>query len=455
MAMDATLHLKADKLPPQNIEAEAAVLGAMLIDEEAVPRAIEKLKPESFYHPPHKKIYEMMMNLFEQNKAIDLITLADAMRQNGSLEFSGGASYLSGLAQTIPTSANIEYHIRIVEEKHILRSLIMASTQIAKEGYESAEDAVDLLDRAERLIFEIAGNKYGASARPIKEIIKHCIESIDRLYQRKESITGLSTGFHEFDVMTAGLQPSDLIIIAARPSMGKSALAVNIAEHVGIIDKQPVVIFSLEMSKEQLTQRMLCSQARVNAHKVRTGFLAQSDWPKLTQAAAKLSEAPIFIDDTPGISVLELRAKARRLKSQFDIKFIIVDYLQLMRADYNSENRQQEISTISRSLKALAREIHVPVIAISQLSRAVESRSDHRPQLSDLRESGAIEQDADMVILLMREEYYKPTEENKGMADVIVAKQRNGPVGSIKLAFIKDYTKFENLELHRAPANFS
>ena len=269
-------------------------------------------------------------------------------------------------------------------------------------------------------------------------------------------ITGVPTGFHEFDIQTAGLQRSDLIIVAARPSMGKSAFVTNIAEHVGVTEKIPTAIFSLEMSKEQLTQRMLCSQARVNAHKVRTGFLAQSDWPKLTAAASKLSKAPIFIDDTPAISMLELRAKARRLKAQHDIQLLIVDYLQLMRSDSRLENRQQEISTISRSLKALAREINVPVIAVSQLSRAVESRTDHRPQLSDLRESGAIEQDSDMVILLMREEYYKPTEENRGLADINIAKQRNGPVGSFKLTFIKEYTRFANMEAaHHAAAGSS
>lgn len=437
------------KTLPHNIEAEAAVLGSMLIDDLAIPQAIEKLKADSFYHPPHRQIFQALITLFENNRAVDLVTLTETLTQDQTLDAVGGASYLSELSAAVPTSANISYYIKIVHEKYILRSLIHSATQIAQEGYEASLGADALLDRAEKAIFEIAGHRFGGDMMAFKEIVKNCIETIDRLYQRKENITGIPTGFHEFDIQTAGLQPSDLIIVAARPSMGKSAFVTNITEHVGITEKVPTAIFSLEMSKEQLTQRMLCSQARVNAHKVRTGFLAQADWPKLTDAAAKLSKAPIFIDDTPSISVLELRAKARRLKAQHNIQLIIIDYLQLMRSDDNLENRQQEISTISRSLKALARELHCPVIAVSQLSRAVESRTDHRPQLSDLRESGAIEQDADMVILLMREEYYKPTEENRGVAEVIIGKQRNGPVGTIKLAFVKEFTRFQNLDLVR------
>jgi replicative DNA helicase len=447
----STAEFSRSKTLPHNIEAEAAVIGSMLIDDLAIPQAIEKLRAESFYHPPHKQIFRALITLFEANKAVDLITLTETLTQDQTLDAVGGAAYISELSAAVPTSANIGYYIKIVHEKYILRSLIHSATQIAQEGYEASEGADTLLDRAEKAIFEIAGNKFGSDTMLIKDIVKSCIETIDRLYQRKENITGVPTGFHEFDIQTAGLQPSDLIIVAARPSMGKSALVTNITEHVGITEKIPTAIFSLEMSKEQLTQRMLCSQAKVNAHKVRTGFLAQADWPKLTDAAAKLSKAPIFIDDTPGISVLELRAKARRLKAQHNIQLIIIDYLQLMRSDDNLENRQQEISTISRSLKALARELHCPVIAVSQLSRAVESRTDHRPQLSDLRESGAIEQDADMVVLLMREEYYKPTEENRGLAEVIIAKQRSGPVGTIKLAFIKEFTRFQNLDLRRPP----
>lgn len=426
-----------------------AVIGCMLIDEEAIPLAIEKLKASSFYVPAHRKIFETILTLFEASKAVDIVTLSEELTNEGGLELIGGSSYLTQLASAVPTSANIDYYIRIVKEKYILRTLITSATQIVRDGFEPTSEVDELLDRAERMIFEIASHKFQGGVQSIKDIVKRCIETIDQLYQRKVNITGIPTGFHEFDIQTAGLQRSDMIIVAARPSMGKSAFVTNIAEYVAITEKIPTAIFSLEMSKEQLTQRMLCSQARVNAHKVRTGFLAQSDWPNLTKAASKLSEAPLYIDDTPGISILELRAKARRMKTQFDIQLLIVDYLQLMRADTHAENRQQEVSTISRSLKALAREINVPIIAVSQLSRAVESRTDHRPQLSDLRESGAIEQDSDMVVLLMREEYYGMTEENRGVAEINIAKQRNGPIGTIKLTFIKEYTRFENPDMRR------
>jgi len=327
----------------------------------------------------------------------------------------------------------------------LLRSLIQASTQIVTESYDATKDVDSLLDKAESLIFEITQREMGGGFAMVKDVVKGAIETIDKLYQKKEYVTGIATGFREFDIKTAGLQASDLIIVAGRPSMGKSSFVTCVVEHAAIVDKHMVAIFSLEMSKEQLVQRMLCSRARVDAHKVRTGYLSQSDWPKLTNAAGKLSEAPIFIDDTPAISVLELRAKARRLKAHHDIKLIIVDYLQLMQGPAKAENRQQQISEISRSLKALARELGVPIVAVSQLSRAVEARTDHRPQLSDLRESGAIEQDADLVVLLLREEYYMPTDENRGLAEVIIAKQRHGPVGSIKLAFVNEYTRFENL----------
>ena len=441
--------LTREKMPPQNLDAEIAVLGSMLIEEEAIPMGIENLAPESFYKDTHKIIFQAMIDLFNQNKAIDIVTLSEHLFKEGQVEAAGGPSYLAQLTAAVPTAANILYYARIVKEKYILRHLITSATGIVKDCFENDGDVEALLDRAEKTVFEIASKKFSAGIVPIKDIVRNQIEVIDRLYQRKEHITGIATGFHEFDTQTAGLQPSDLIIIAARPSMGKSALMTCMAEHAGIVLKVPVAIFSLEMSKEQLIQRMLCSRARVDAHKVRTGFLAQSDWPALTSAAAKLSESPIYIDDTPGLSVLELKAKARRLKTQFDIKIIMVDYLQLMRGAEGAENRQQEISEISRSLKALAREIQVPVIAVSQLSRAVESRTDHRPQLSDLRESGAIEQDADMVVLLLREEYYNPSEENRGKAEIIVAKQRNGPVGSVFLTFIREYTRFENAELIR------
>ncbi len=434
-----------EKIPPQNLEAEMAVLGSMLIEEDAIPLVLEIMDEDYFYKDAHKKIFSSIIKLYDSNRAVDLITLTNELKRQGYLEDVGGASYLTALTSLVPTAANVQYYARIVKEKFILRSLINTATQIVADSFNTQADTDQLLDKAERLIFEISTHKVEKEVIKLSEIIKDSIEAIDSLYQRKANITGIPTGFHEFDIRTAGLQSSDLIVVAGRPSMGKSAFACCVIEHVGVIEKLPVAIFSLEMSKEQLVQRMLCSHARVEAHKVRTGFLSQSDWPKLVSAAGKLSEAPIFIDDTPGISVLELRAKARRLKSRHDVKLFIVDYLQLMQGLAKAENRQQEIAEISRSIKALARELKVPIVAISQLSRAVEARTDHRPQLSDLRESGAIEQDADVVALLLREEYYNPTEENKGTAELIIAKQRNGPVGSMRLAFMKEYTRFENL----------
>ena len=430
-----------EKIPPQNLEAEIAVLGSLLLDKEAIGRAIELLDKSFFYKEAHEKIYSIIVNLYDNNKAVDMVTVAEALKNSSMLDGVGGPSYIASITSSIPTAANVEHYARIVREKAILRNLISTATQIVSESYDNTSAVDDLLDKAEKMIFEITTNKVEAKFSPIKDIISN-IEIIDNLYQRKENITGIASGFHDFDVMTAGLQKSDLIIIAGRPSMGKSALVSCIAEHIGVVEKVPLAFFSLEMSKQQLVQRMLCSHAAVDAHKVRTGFLSQSDWPKLLNAAGKLSKSPIYIDDTPGLSALELRAKARRLKSQFDIGLVVVDYMQLMHGPKSAENRQHEISEISRSLKALARELSVPLIAVSQLSRAVEQRADRRPQLSDLRESGAIEQDADLVILLLREEYYNPTEENKGLAEVIVAKQRNGPVGSLKLTFINEYTKF-------------
>ncbi len=423
-----------------------AVLGSMLLDEEAVSVAVEKLDSGCFYKNTHRKIFQTISDLFNANKAVDLITLIDALKKDGCLDEVGGASYLTSLANAVPTSANINHYANIVRERYILRTLINNSTKIISVCHESQGNIAEVVDTAERLIFEVSDRKNQGTYLQLKEIVKDSIEAIDRLYQNKAHVTGIPSGYVDFDIKTAGLQPSELIIIAGRPSMGKSAFAIGIAEYAGVIEKVPTAIFSLEMSKEQLVQRMLCSHARVDAHKVRTGYLAVSDWPRLTAAAGKLSEAPIFIDDTPAISVMELRAKARRLKSHHGIKLIILDYMQLMRGSaMNMESRQQEISEISRSLKALARELSVPVIAISQLSRAVESRTDHRPQLSDLRESGAIEQDADVVVLILREEYYNPSPDNQGVAEVIIAKQRNGPVGSLRLAFIKEFTRFDNL----------
>ena len=434
-----------DKIPPQNLEAEMAVLGSMLLDEEAISIAVESLGGDSFYKESHKKIFEAILELYNANKAVDLITLTNELKRTAVLDAIGGASFLTALVNAVPTSANINHYVGIVKERSILRALINNSTRIVSMCYESEGNIDELMDTAEKFIFEISDKKTQGAVIPLKELVKNTIENIDQLYQKKQHITGVPTGYIDFDIKTAGLQPSDLIIIAGRPSMGKSALALGIAEYAGIIEKIPTALFSLEMSKEQLVQRMLCSHARVDAHKVRTGYLSTSDWPRLTAAAGKLSESPIYIDDTPGISVMELRAKARRLKMHHDIQLIVLDYLQLMRGSGGIENRQQEISEISRCLKALARELNVPLIAISQLSRAVESRTDHRPQLSDLRESGAIEQDADVVVLLLREEYYSPTSDNQGIAEVIISKQRNGPTGTLRLAFIKEYTRFENI----------
>ncbi len=439
--------INLEKMPPQNLEAEMAVLGSMLIEEYAIAEAIEHLEQDSYYNEKNKIIFNAILNLYSENKAVDIVTLIEELKRTQDLDRVGGASYVTTLTTVVPTAANIGHYARIVKEKSILRNLISTSTNIISECYDAQRDVEGILDKAESRIFEISSRKIDTNFSPIKEIIKDSIETIDSLYQKKAHVTGVASGLVDFDSLTAGLHPSDLIVLAGRPSMGKSALMTSIAEHVALVEKKGLALFSLEMSKEQLVQRMLCAHARVDAHKVRTGFLSQTDWPKLTTAASKLSEAPIFIDDTAGLSVLELRAKARRLKSQHNIDLVIVDYLQLMQGSSRSENRQQEISEISRSIKALARELNVPVIAVSQLSRAVESRQDHRPQLSDLRESGAIEQDADVVGLLLREEYYNPTEENKGMAELIIAKQRNGPVGTVKLAFIREFARFENLAL--------
>jgi len=438
-----------EKIPPQNREAEMSVLGAMFFDETALIKAIEVLRPACFYDLRHQNLFQVIADLFEKNQPVDLITVSEELRKRKQLDDIGGISYLTQLSTSVPTSANVEYYARIVKEKALLRQLIHSATQIVQNSLESDSNAKEMIDTAEKMIFDIGQSQVEGRSVQIKDIIHENMETIDRLFQKKEYVTGLATGFHEFDTMTAGLQPSDLIIVAGRPSMGKSAFATAIVEHAGINMKKPVVIFSLEMSKEQLVQRMLCSRARVDAQKVRTGYLSHQDWPKLTAAAGKLSEAPIFIDDSPAQTVLEIRAKARRLKMKHDIQLIVIDYLQLMQGVRSVESRQQEISEISRSLKALAREIRVPVIAVSQLSRAVEQRTGNRPQLSDLRESGAIEQDADLVVFLFREEYYAPSEENKNKAEAIIAKQRNGPVGSVPLVFIKEWTRFDNPELYR------
>jgi replicative DNA helicase len=447
--MDAQGEL-VEKIPPQNLDAEMSVLGAMLFSPDAVSRAIELLQPGFFYSEGHRAVFSALTSLFDRNQAIDLITVTEELRKRKHLEVVGGASYLTQLTAAVPTAANVEQHARIVKEKALLRNLINTATRIIQESFDPTGEGGTVLDHAEQMIFDIGQHRIEGKFVRVGDIIKDSIEAIDKLYQRKEHVTGIATGFHDFDTKTAGLQQSDLIVVAGRPSMGKSAFVSGITEHVGMVLNKGVAFFSLEMSKEQLVQRMLCSHARVNSQHVRTGYLSHSDWPKLTSAAGKISEAPIFIDDTPGMGVLELRAKARRLKAQHDIELVVVDYLQLMEGRARTESRQQEIAEISRSLKALAREIRVPVIAISQLSRAVESRTGNRPQLSDLRESGAIEQDADVVVFLFREEYYNPTEENRNRAEAIVAKQRNGPTGTCELVFLKEWTRFDNPEFQRA-----
>ncbi len=438
-----------EKVPPQSRDAEAGVIGSMLFDEQALVKGIELLKPAYFYEENNRHIFEVLVALFEKNQPVDILTVSEELRRRNFFDVVGGSTYLTHLTSQVPTSAHIEHYAKIVKEKFLLRSLIDKSTRIVHDCFAMPDNVQSVIDNAEKMIFEISENQIQGKAVALKDIIHHSMETIDQLYQKREHVTGVSSGFHLFDAQTAGLQPSDLIIVAGRPSMGKSAFVSALCEHAGIILKKPILFFSLEMSKESLVQRMLCSHARVDAQRVRTGYLSHQDWPKLTSAAGKLSESPIFIDDTPSQSVLEIRAKARRMKMQHDIQMIVVDYLQLIHGVGRIESRQQEISEISRSLKAIARELRVPVVAISQLSRAVESRTGNKPQLSDLRDSGAIEQDADVVVFLFREEYYNPTEENKNKAEVIIAKQRNGPVGSVELAFLKEWTRFENLETRR------
>ena len=432
------------KLPPQNNEAEQSVIGAILIENEALLKSIEIIRPEDFYRESHRLIFQSMIELFEKNEPADLITLTEHLRNKNKLEEVGGASYLTTLCDQIPTAANIEYYAKIVKEKAVLRRLISCATEIATRGYSNQDEVGELLDFAEKSIFDIAEDQIKSSVYPLKEILKASFKTIEKLYNKKELITGVATGFTELDQITSGFQPSDLIIIAGRPSMGKTAFCLNIAQNAAYESKIPIVIFSLEMSKEQLALRMLCSEARVDAHKMRSGFLTESDWPKLTRGAGRLSETKIFIDDTPGMGVLEMRAKARRLKSEHGLGMVIVDYLQLMRGRSTIDSREQEISDISRSLKALAKELKLPVVALSQLNRRVEDRAVKKPQLADLRESGAIEQDADVILFLYRDEVYNPDSQDKGSAEIIIGKQRNGPTGEIRLAFIDRYTRFEN-----------
>ena len=432
------------RLPPQNVEAEQCVLGSILLDNSALNRILDMVTPQDFYKREHQLIFTTMLDLYEKNHPIDLVTLSDALTHREELEAVGGINYLMELAEVVPSSAHVQHYARIVKEKAVLRHLIRASNDILTLCYEGSQEVEDLLDEAERLIFSVSEMKTQRDFIDSKILLKEAIKSLEELSRKKKSVTGIPTGFQELDRLTAGFQPSDLIIIAARPSMGKTALALNIAQHVAIKEGKSVAIFSLEMSREQLALRMLSSLAKVPSHKLRTGILSANDWKKVIRAANKLSDAPIFVDDTPALSVLEIRAKARRLMSEKGLNLIVIDYLQLMRGRSKTESRQQEISEISRSLKGLAKELNVPVLALSQLSRAVESRQDKKPQLSDLRESGAIEQDGDLILFIYRPEVYKPEKpEYRGIAEIIVGKQRNGPTGTFKLTFLKEYTTFE------------
>lgn len=441
---------KLDRIPPQNIEAEQATLGSMLIDRDAISKAVEIVQSPYFYKDAHRIIYEVIVGLFEKGEPVDLVTVTEVLRSRDLLEQIGGVGYLTSLASVVPTAANVEYYARIVEEKHLLRSLIAAGTEIAAMGYDTAQDVDVALDNAERLIFSIAQGRTVQTYDSIKNVLVSTLERIETLYNNKGGITGLSTGFYDLDRMLSGFQRSDLIIIAGRPSMGKTSLMLNIAQHMAVNEHMPVAIFSLEVSKEQLVMKMLCSEARIDSQRLRTGNLTEDDWERLTYGVGRLSEAPIFIDDTPALSVLELRAKARRLKAEHGLDVIFIDYLQLMQSKGRIESRRQEIAEITRSLKSLARELSVPVVALAQLSRAVESTSDNIPRLNHLKESGEIEQTADVVAFIYREDYYNPQTENQGVADIIIAKQRNGPTGTVQLGWQKQYTRFVSLERLRS-----
>ncbi|NTV15560.1 MAG: replicative DNA helicase [Desulfobulbaceae bacterium] len=436
------------RLPPQNVEAEQCVLGSILLQPGAMPNAVEILSAEDFYRLEHRLIFAAMVRLFDKSQPIDLITVTNVIKDENNLDKMGGPVYLATLTDIVPVASNIVFYAKIVREKSILRQLISTSTEVASRCYEEQDDIDQLLDDTEKSIFEIARAKSGQSYHPIGTVIKGAFNEVKKLSERKELITGVPSGFEDFDRKTAGLQPSDLIILAARPSMGKTALAMNIVQNAALLHKVPVGVFSLEMSKEQLGMRMLCSLSKVDSQRVRTGHIQENDWPKLARAVGMLSESPIYIDDTPALTIMELRGKARRLKTEHNLGLVVVDYLQLMRGQHGAtERREQEISEISRSLKAMAKELHIPVIALSQLNRSLESRGDKRPMLSDLRESGAIEQDADVICFIYRDEVYNKSEGNpkRGIAELIIGKQRNGPTGTIELTFLSEFTTFETL----------
>ncbi len=444
---EARRSAQEQRVPPQAVEAERAVLGAMMLGEEAIAKAVELLDENCFYRDAHRRIYEAVVTLFERSEPADLVTVREVLKGADQLEGAGGELYLAELLDEVATTANVEYYARIVLESAIKRRMIGALTGVIAEAYEAGGEAAELLDRAEQEIFRLSERRLRRGARPLEEILHRTFELIDQAHARKGGLSGVATGFKLLDEKLAGLKSSDLIILAGRPSMGKTAFALNVARNVGVDGGVPVAFFSLEMSAHQLAQRMLCSEARLDFHAVRTGRLPKTDYQKLSMCVGRLAEAPILIDDSPSMSVLEFRAKARRLRSEHGIGLIMVDYIQLMSGPRAAESRQIEITMISRALKALAKELDIPVLALSQLSRAVEIRGgDRRPQLSDLRESGALEQDADVVLFMYREEYYnKEKPEAQGRAEVIIGKQRNGPVGTIPLAFHTEYARFDNL----------
>jgi len=439
-----------ERVPPQNIEAEEAVIGSMLIEQNAVISALEILKPEDFYKENHRIIFRQIAEMADKLEAVDLVTLAENLKNAGYLEKIGGAAELARLANFVPTAANVEYYARIVAEKSVLRRLIAASTEIAASAYDSQYEVDEILDKAEETIFQISQGRTTQGYVHLKDVLVETMEKLEYLASHKGNVVGLSSGFSDLDSITSGFQPSDLIILAARPSVGKTSLGLNIARNIAIREDCSVAVFSLEMSREQVAQRLLCSESAINSQKLRNGFLSDDEWRRLSIGLGRLGEAKIFIDDTPGISVMELRAKARRIKAEHGLGLVVVDYLQLMRTR-KQENRQQEISEISRSLKSLARELDVPIIAMSQLSRAVEQRQDRRPVLSDLRESGAIEQDADVVMFL----YTEPELEQNNLIELIVAKQRNGPTGNLKLFFSREICRFGDLDVIHAPGDGS
>ena len=442
--------MELGKVPPHDIEAEQAVIGSMLTDKDSVISALEILKPEDFYREDNKVIFGAIVNLYNKAEPIDIITLKSELVSLGKFEQVGGLEYLAELPDKVPTTANVEKYIKIVEEKSMMRNLIKTANELVNLGYDEAQDVEDIMDSAEKKIFNIMQKRNQKGYSSIKDILVDSFTQLEELYNRKQHITGVPTGFADLDYKTAGLHNSDLILVAARSAMGKSAFALNIATNAAVRARVPVAIFSLEMSKEQMGNRILCSEAMVDSNKVRTGRVDDEDWAKLAGASGELSESEIFIDDTPGISVMEIRAKCRKLKLEKNIGLVVIDYLQLVQAsNKKGGSREQEISEISRSLKILAKEINVPVIALSQLSRAPEQRPDHRPMLSDLRESGAIEQDADIVMFLYRDDYYNEESEKKNIAEVIIAKHRAGSTGTVELLWLGNYTKFANVEKYR------